>query len=118
MSPLRGPNLDLHHRLADQTTFVQRPKPQDRHSGVAAYPADIPGPPYLLPMELRQAIDELTQPLRVGMTVIVPPLVGCRIAQAKVARKVDNALGYPGEVIDPLPGSPMGQRQKEQIAWL
>ena len=69
-------------------------------------------------MQLWQAIDEASEPLRGDVLMAVPLLVEGRIAQTKVGREVNEAWGQASKLCDVLLGHPVGQSQEKQVAGL
>ncbi len=45
----------------------------------------------------------------------VPAVIVCRVAQAKITREIDNAVGHSSKLVNPRPRSAVGQRQEEQV---
>ena len=69
-------------------------------------------------MQLRQAVDELREPVRTGVRLAVPPVLAGRIAQPEVGAEIDDAIGERGEMVDPAHRAAMGQAQEQQVAFL
>ena len=66
-------------------------------------------------MQLRQAVNELIQPLRGGVRLPVPLLINGRVFQAEISRKVDDLGRQFGVMVDLRLHLPMRQGQEQDI---
>ena len=121
VAPLRGADLYLDHHPplpVHQIGGEEGIEPQDGGCGVTAHPAGIAGAGQIRTMQLWQAVDEASEPLRGGVLLAVPLPVEGRVAQTEVGREVNEAWGQISKLGDVLLGHPMRQSQEKQVAWL
>ena len=68
--------------------------------------------------EIKTAIDEFLEKLRPWMLPPVPFFIIYRIIKAKISAEIDHLRSEVSEFLDVLYRHPMGQAQKEEIAFL